>query len=202
MKLDGDCSETVQLQINLTKKRLSLVERGLTELQSDFVVRAVDSAVRYQRLVAKHVSIRYCKLCDKSGGYFLHTRSGKYHRKGQPNLDRPIHFFGYDLGECTSCQGYASLGCCSKCFDQIRQTLAEALEGVRAEISELITGYPPKFRREQKQACLACGWQGLSSQLLGRLQKCPSCGKSTELSGKVVIKQIPEFEVTDASQAT
>ena len=109
---------------------------------------------------------------------------------------------------CGARAGYAtcpSLGMCAECWRTHKAAVARALEGVRAEIPEAITGRPPMLRRWDRMRC-KCGWEGHEGQmgeipalLIGTFRgKCPKCGAENSILGGQAVKRADGFVLVPA----
>lgn len=191
--LDGKCSEEVQAKVNIVKSQIAMKAK-LTSIKPEFasfIADTVERAKTYGALSCTYKGLRYCKVCNATAGYALYTRSTRWHRKGDKNMDRPLTLSGIELAQgFISFQGYANLGCCNKCWAEIKPLLVKELEGVEAEIPTSITGKPPEFKKYDNRKCTVCGWTGHEG-LMGRSctlmgdgtypSTCPKCNQKDGL---------------------
>lgn len=204
--LDGQCREETQREVDKAKARLAMIAAipDASAADAAFIADAVTEAQSTGRLIFAHVRIRSCRVCKASGGYRRYTRNGRYHRKGDPNYDKPTYLNGVELAKrFVTMQGHATLGCCSDCFKRIQPALIEKLADVHAEISKGITGTDPAFKRFDKMTCEKCGWTGHEGQM--RLLRaimdgnysggCPNCPAENRFLGPTLIKHQDGFEV-------
>jgi len=158
---------------------------------SRFIASIVELAGREGRLsFTIQVELRKCPICSNEGTYYRYRSSGRYHRKGEENLDKPIYLRGVDLQHSfIRMRGYAKYGCCLKCWEEIKPKLVERLADIKAEIPKAITGVEPKWEYTHWVKCNSCQWEGWQAQL-GKLPtimsggdyygRCPQC-KEKEL---------------------
>lgn len=172
--LDGKVNEDVQKSIDKIKSRRSIENTlDIPEKYKKFVAEKIRVATDTQELrFTQGCKLSSCNICGKKKTYRTYTRNTKYHRKGEPNYDRPIDVYGVNLG------------CCSSCWKEVRPYLGKALEGVEAEISKTITGKDPEYKKYANIECSVCGWEGHEGEM-GMLPalmggsyrgKCPKCG--------------------------
>lgn len=186
--LDGKVEGELKEEVDAAKARLASVEAhpALEPNLAKFVADVVRIAQKEQKLVYQFKGLRYCPVCGKTGGYAKYKRSGRYHRKGQPNYSKPLTFGGVELIErYVVVAGHASFGCCRECMDKVLWDLKESLQNVEAELPiELEMHGEPRYKRYRNSECEACGWKGHKGQLLlvpalmsGKYPgKCPECG--------------------------
>lgn len=172
----GEWSPGVRAAIDAAMDRLA-IRAGLGDTPAyvgDFVSRLVIQAQREGRLEYSRMNVRACDCCQKSAGFMPYTRNTRYHKKGDPNHARPRAWWGIQV---------SWFVCCPICWERVKPVLVKALEDIRAEIDENITGYSPRFKKYQNVAC-QCGWTGHEGQL-GKLPaltggyypgQCPQCG--------------------------
>lgn len=216
--LDGlSVRAEVQKAVEDAKARL----RAVAELPSlpESLAALVADAVRYAqengRLGYRSESTHYCQRCGKSGGYAKYKRGGRtkyggWHSKGDEDRSKPLTIVGVDLSiSFIIIRGHIALGCCWECWEKIRPALATALDGVKAEVHEHITGHPPRFKWHPNVKCSACGWTGHEGQM-GRLPtlfrdgtypgECPKCHAKNEPFGPRVIKTAEGWQVVPNSE--
>jgi len=209
--LDGRCSPEVQVEVEKSRDRLALTSNifGLTKKQALLIADVVLLAKSEGYVICRGDSIRYCEVCEKSAGYAKHKRSGRYHRAGQDNRDRPLTFRGVEFKDSfVRIQNHVSLGCCYDCFQAIKDNLHDALALIKAEVPEAITGFKPKWKRWRRHECTKCGWQGHEGDL-GKLRtllsdgyyrgQCPKCPAKNEFMSHP-IKMIDGFDVVPAEE--
>lgn len=208
--LDGKVSEKAQAVVNIAKRQIDTAQRlsALTEAQAAFVSDVVTEAVQSGRLICRPESMRRCGVCGKSAGYAVHARNGRYHRKGDRNLDRPLALNGFQFRhDFIEMKGYPSLACCRECFTVLKPFLAAELESVRAVIPEAITGHPPRFTRLDNKRCTQCGWTGHEGEMRRRrtilgdgtyAAGCPKCSAENLLFGPALIENQSGFTLTES----
>lgn len=208
--LDGRCRAEVQAVVDQAKARLAMGAK-LAHLPANlagFIADAVAEAEGEGRLTFQWKSIRSCALCGKDAGYAVHTRSGRYHRKGDTNYDKPRYLNGIEIARrFITIRGHAALGCCAECFNALKPALQETLADVRAEIPEMLLGRPSRFRRFSRARCTECGWEGHEGQMRQLLTwmgdgyypgGCPKCPAINDF-GVRKIETVDGFEVVEVA---
>jgi hypothetical protein len=202
--LDGKVRPEVQAKVDEVKEAKALEALVADAAEARFIANALREARTNGRLICRQESLRYCDYTGKSAGYATHSRNGKYYRKGEANYKKPLFMRGVELADrFVICQGSATLGCCMEFWDKVRPKLATLLEDVKAEISEKITGHPPRWQRFNRYRCDRCGWVGHEGQLLklpavfgGHYSgECPSCHAQNRPLLPHVVQIIEGFEV-------
>jgi len=209
--LDGRCCAETQSVIDEAKLRLDLrtLFAGLTDAEAKFITEVKATAEKERRLVFRTSYGSYCSLCGKSAGYVPHSRTSRYHRKGQPNYDKPKTFSGVDLYPgCVSIKNRFSLGCCADCWKKVKPSLQLALRNVQAEIPEGITDVKPAVKRHPVMKCTQCQWTGPESEM-GLLRTlmgdgfyhgiCPKCSAKNTLFNNQVAIVHGEYVLVSAS---
>jgi len=198
--LDGRCSADVQRQVDAATGRLSM-QAALAETPGHlaaFIADAVMEAKNSGRLKFAPCGLRTCPYCKRSGGYAVHSGRSRYHRKGTPNYDKPLTIPGVELAQrFVNFLGHATVGCCRECWEAAQPLLVSALDAVKAEIPEAITGKAPRFKRFDNAHCTACGWTGHEGQMRPRRTLmgdgrypggCPACPAENAPLGRTVIQ--------------
>lgn len=208
--LDGRVSPETQSTVDAAKQRLAMMRANsdLSPKLAELITKAVREAMKNGILVHQYTNVHYCSLCEKSAGYALHTRNGKYHRKGQEDTRKPRSFRGFELQKSfVFIKGHVSLGGCLDCYGKVINPLREALATIRAELPSELAG-PVKFKRWDDYEC-PCGWKGHEGQLLqlrtfmgdGYYRgKCPKCGKENQLFSQP-IKRLSTFTIVEVENA-
>lgn len=166
--LDGHASAKVQKEVDAAKARLASHAQyaDLTKQQAELIADIVEYAKAEQALDFQYRDLRRCRVCERDAGYAKYARTSRYHRKGEPNRDKPLYFRGVDFQRSfISIRGHISLGCCSDCFKELQPRIADALSDVRAEIPKAVTGYAPRYKRHKNRRCKECGWEGHDGQM-------------------------------------
>lgn len=188
--LDGQCSTEAQQQVDAAKARAQYAAAApeLTDGQRKLLVTAIDTARREKKLIYRHVRIRCCDACGRTGGYYV-FKSGR--RAGKEDWNRPLSFDGIELEDSfVTITGYALVGGCTACVAAIEPFLRDALATEPME-----SRWTPGWKRYRNCVCAACHWEGDDHQL-GMLPslmgggypgKCPSCGAENRLFGPTVI---------------
>lgn len=164
--LDGRVSAAAQSVVERAKEVLALSSSGLSEKEAAMVAEIVATARSRGRLTFAPRRIEACPCCGRRDGYYPHQRSGKYHRKGEPNYKTPKTFAGYDLDQgFIVMQGHIGVGFCETCRERVEAVLLPLLAGVEAEYPERWHGAPQRFRRFDHKRCTACGWEGHEGEM-------------------------------------
>lgn len=200
--LDGKCGKETQGLIDSLKLRNRIAEsRALTDSEATFVRDVLNEASTNKTLIFRSLRIRRCPVCNTAAGYAKRTRSSRSGRRGEPNYDRPLTMYGYELARrFFVIKDTPTIGCCTSCWKKIQPILAEELSGVPAEIPQDITGIPPRFKAYDVMKCTKCGWVG-SEHLMGKLPavmggfypgKCPECGAEHLPFGPIIFNRTDE----------
>ncbi len=184
--LDGKVSGEVQAEIDKCKFAVSLQSNtALSDKQRKLISEIVHIAKTTGRLTRMERGTKHCPSCQKDAGYYLYPRSGRHHRKGDKNYDKPKSLRGYDYD-----RGLVGItntifhGCCTECQPVFEPALKEALLGVEAELPPQLA-WGTTFKRWDKMKCECCGWQGHEGQMgtsptiMGDRRyrsTCPGCG--------------------------
>jgi hypothetical protein len=203
--LDGQCSEKVQRDVDGAKARLSVASQIDSDIPPEhrtFISRVVEEAENSGCLTFERWSLHKCDVCGRRAGYASYKRNSRYHRKGDPDYSKPLTFPGFEFAKrFVVSRGYATVGCCQECFNDLRPHLVRALENVKAELPERLMGYPSKWRRWDNMKCKSCGWQGHKGEM-GELPamfegyyrgQCPECGAKNNAFGPMQIKTVDGF---------
>ncbi|NIN36606.1 MAG: hypothetical protein GTO60_16545 [Gammaproteobacteria bacterium] len=182
--LDGRCDERIQKKIDIVKMQQRYNIAAPDEYKP-IIARILEKAERtgilsYSR--GRHV--RRCDACDKAAGYATYTRTTKYHRKGDPNFNRPLAFYAHSI---------AGFEICNDCFSRLEQHLLRNLDGIQAEVSHHLTGHSSALLCFTNVICNECQWAGHEGELkslpvaFGGDAKCPRCGSTNQqiIGGKV-----------------
>lgn len=196
--LDGRCSVKVQARVDVVKSRRAAVVAmpDVPEAIAMFVSDVVREAQTQGKLVFGWRRLRRCEVCGTRAGYATYTRATRHHRKGEENSDRPLTLQGVELAQrFVTIEGSATVGCCTKCWEQAKPIAAVALHDVQAEMPEAVTGEKPRWKRWDKVRCTLCGWVGhegemrmlaamFGGQYPGRCPRCP--GQNLPLGRRVI----------------
>lgn len=147
--LDGKASASVQEKIDFVKHSRALDDNPV-------VARIIAEALKCGRFRYFYTEIKSCPVCKRNDGYWPHTRSGKWHRKGSPNYDKPKMFRGIDCTPGRITIKYHGDFCdgCNKTHGLIDRITSIILE--RELPIELISDKRTKFLRDDKRVCRAC----------------------------------------------
>jgi len=92
--LDQKCRQEIQEKVDLALARI-IAAKNLPDLSTEeagLVSDIVKLAEKEKRISYLGRSICFCHVCKKDAGYKKHARDGRYHRKGQPDYSKPLHF--------------------------------------------------------------------------------------------------------------
>lgn len=208
--LDGRCRANVQVIVDAAKDRLLSVARlpDLPPSMAAFVADVVTEARTNGELCFYFTNIRTCPVCGRNEGYHKHQRSTRYHRKGDERTDRPITFRAVELARrFVTIKNHVRLGCCVECLEDAKPELIDALDDVRAEIPEKLTGHAPRFLKFDNRTCKECGWVGHEGQMKKRRALfndglipagCPNCPAQNEPFTRDVVTRAEGFTVVEA----
>jgi hypothetical protein len=201
--LDGRCSPETQTGIDAIKARRSVMaSEKLTESEAQFLLEIVKEATKQKRLICQWKNTHRCLVCGKDAGYATHTRTTRWHRRGEPNYDRPLTFLTVELAErFVTIKNCVTLGCCRACWERLQQKVVEKLAGIDAEIAQGITGKPPQWKRFPVMKCLKCGWQGRKDEVIklpALMQgyypgECPECHAQYLPFGSTIFETLNEY---------
>lgn len=215
--LNGEVNDEVQKEINKARARLADIAAllpattdVLTENQIAFISSALEEARTKGQLSLRRTRINKCGVCGSRGGYATYKRSSRYHRKGEPNYDKPLTLYAIELAErFIRFKGHATVGCCNECFKIIQPHLKTALAGIRAQLPEELTDEPERYKRYRNQRCKGCGWEGHEGEM-GPLQtlmrdghypgQCPACGVKSLPFGPTVFETTKGFSIVDTAK--
>jgi len=85
--------------------------------------------------------------------------------------------------------------------------VAKELENVKAEISQYLMGYPPKWKKYDIYKCPKCTWEGSTHLMIwsptimggGHYPStCPKCSFKSQLFGKTFDLVYKKFEIVEA----
>jgi len=113
LKLDGLVNEIAQAVIDVAKK----------EAGYGFSIPVMNEILRKSEETGKLTwmfkNIRSCDYCDKKRAYAKHSRSSRYHRKGDDNTKYPLNYPGVKFNEgCVVFEGYGDM--CQSCMKSNR----------------------------------------------------------------------------------
>jgi hypothetical protein len=195
--LDGRVNEKAQRVIDNSKEAHRIkTESGLSDTEAAMTQKIILSARDQLRLTFHYENIARCPCCGRSDGYWPVRRTTKYKRKGEPDYDNPklIRACSVNPGFVTV-RHHISLGWCPSCEDRVKPAVLSALKDDQIEVSQLLTGVPPKFKRHQNREC-ECGWKGHEGEmkwetaLMGNgtfPSRCPQCGAGGIFNSSVKI---------------
>lgn len=103
-------------------------------------------------------NIRECPLCDKKRSYHKHPRSGRHHRKGDPDTNKPVHYGGVAFNE--GFVVFAGQGdCCIDCFTahKMKETIIDYILEKDLKIQIQKNDYKPtRYTKDPIRVCFDC----------------------------------------------
>lgn len=204
--LDGHCRIEIQDVVTRAKHRLAIAAQvnDAPANIADFVALVVTYAQENGRLGHQVRGLSSCPVCNKRAGHAKHTRSGRNHKKGDTDYNKPLKLWGVDLAvSFVKVDGHTSLGACMDCIALARPYLKSLLADVPAEIAQNLFDEPPRFKWRNKRQCTACDWLGHEGQMKmlpaifeGTYPgECPSCGARNDGFGRQTIKVVDGWEL-------
>ena len=193
--IDGKCNEKAQKVVDLAKAEYGF---GLDPICNEILAESMKTG----KLTWCGIEISCCNTCDtKPRGYQTYTRSSRYHRKGEKNLDRPFRYNGIKPN-----QGFLIVtgmsGICRECWynvylPKLVNYIIEndlPIEIQKNDIAET------KYKRDDIRICKKCGYKMRESEM-GRLNCwfgsgtypaiCPKCkGEQNDLTNEFVMMQL------------
>lgn len=210
--LDGQCRPEVQAVVDRAKDALRLTTAGLAEREAAMVAKIVAVAREKGRVTFSSAPISRCPCCGRSDGYHPHARTGRYHRKGQPNYKTPKLFTGWDLDRgFVTVQHSIYTGFCASCRPRVEPVLLDALSDVRTDTPDHWTGAPHRYRRFDNMHCKSCDWRGHEGQMrpLRTLMGdgtypggCPKCPAENTPLGQRRIERAEGFTLVERAAAS
>lgn len=192
--LDGKVSKEAQAVVDSAKLAMSLQgPDSLMDSHRKLIADLVEFAKIEGVLIRRKSLTTRCPTCGLSKGYETHRRSGKYHRKGQPNYDRPVWIPCIDYKP-TMVQGYVKHGCCEDCASIVEPLLKLALADVVAQLPDALAGNK-RYRKYDNVKCTACNWEGHKGEMIKCRTlmgdgwypaQCPKCKAKNELFATLV----------------
>jgi len=203
--LDGKCSDEIQSCVDGAKKRIELKSslEFVPDEFRDLAVSVVEEARKNGELVFQRTSARSCPCCKKEAGYAIRTRSGRYHRKGDKNYDKPLSFGAVEFSKrFVRMKHYLDVGCCADCFVKAEPYLKDCLSGVVAEIpKQLRLEGMPVHKKFSNKKCSKCEWEGHEGEMGSSMtlmgdgkypSTCPKCNAKNTLF-ETVIKTVDGY---------
>lgn len=198
--LDGEVGPKVQEIIDLVKKAKRFQDvHGISFSEALFVARAVYVATNKGRLICRPVSMRRCSATGKKEEMVVPKKATRKNPLRQP-FPRPLQ--GYELEHrFVIVENAPALGLSKEAFERLQPVLAVELEGVKAEISEKITGQKPRFRRFNILRCDVCEHVDSDDIFMEEADlswKCPKCDNSNTFKFSPVLSDFVVKRVTRA----
>lgn len=187
--LDGKVSEEAQKVIDKAKQEASF------GFELPLMNEVLTKSLKIGTLKWTNKAIRTCKYCDnKPYDYHTYPRSGRYHRKGDKNYDKPIYYSGIKFNEgFVTIQGDGDI--CKECADKhnIINSLIDYIIEHDLPIEIQKNDYKvTKYIKDEIEICYSCGLEMKKSEM-GDLSavmggyykgKCPHCGAEELFLGK------------------
>lgn len=224
-RLDGHCEPATQAAVDSMRARHALAAElagaGLTDGQVRLVHAVVEHARVNGALSYAYASLNRCGYCDAVGGYAPHKRSGRYHRKGDPDHKRPTYVGGIDYGQgFVTMRGYATVGACRACCEAVNPAILARLATMPTALPAHFPGAPtyteatwgggsrtrPRLVRcdiRQCSGCRAIQHEGEMRMLPAIMEGyyrggCRSCGIERRPLGPDPFATLPGWVVWDA----
>jgi hypothetical protein len=159
--LDTKVNDTAQSVIDVAKK-----EQGYG-FDFPIIGQILQKSESLGSLNWSYESITHCSYCDKTYDYYKHKRSGRYHRKGEPDHKRPIHYSGVKFNPgFIRFSGYGDM--CTDCMSKhkvIEQLIDYILDyDLKIEIRK--NDYKPtKYKKDPMRICNNCGAEMYESEM-------------------------------------
>lgn len=156
------------------------------------------------KLTWRYKQIRDCDYCDKKRDYYTYPRDSRYHRKGDPNYDKPMYYCGIAFNE-----GFITISgmgdMCTDCVEEhnvIHRLIDYIIDNdLKIEIQK--NDYKEsKYTKDEIRICYECG-EEMQESKMGRLPammggyysgECPFChakslpfGRSHKVTNKFVM---------------
>lgn len=209
LPLDGKVSEQAQKIINKAKQESTY---GFDLPVMNEILRDSEKS---GKLTWTYKQIRSCSYCDKSYDYHEYPRSGRYHRKGEKNYDKPKYYSGIKFNEgFITIQGNGDM--CSECATKhnVIHRLIDYI--INNDLKTQIQKNDYKFSKYIKddiRICYKCGNEMQESEM-GRERTfmgdgtfpstCPSCkagssgfGNNHKTTNKFVMIKNPAFDAQE-----
>ncbi|WP_145413407.1 hypothetical protein [Paenibacillus xylanexedens] len=184
LKLDGSVSDNIQNIINEAKKEASY---GFNLPVMNEIIKQSE---KIGKLTWSHKQIKSCDYCDKKSDYYTYPRSGKYHRKGDKNWNKPIYYSGIKFNEgFVSIQGHGDmcLGCCDR--HKVKERLIDYIIEKDLKIQIMRNEYRQgTYLKDDIRICFNCDEEMLESQMSKERTMmgngfypsgCPKCGSKS-----------------------
>lgn len=190
-------NEAILLDGKVSAEQQKVIDEAKTENKfglDDFCNEVLRKALEVGKLSWGRKEISSCSHCeDKPRGYNTYARSGKYHSKGEKNLDAPLKYSGID-----PFQGFIVLsggsGVCADCwFKKYLPKLINYIveHDLPIEIQKNSIGNT-LYKRDPIRVCFKCGEEiresemGTSNTMIGDGKypsTCPKCGAVSTIFG-------------------
>lgn len=187
--VDGKVSNDAQKVIETAKKESSF----------GFELPVMNEILRQSEqkgtLTWTYKPIRSCGYCDKKSDYHTYPRSGRNHRKGDKNFDKPIYYSGIKFNEgFVTIQGYGDMciECCNK-YNVINRLIDYIVDNdlkIQIKKNDHREG---KYLKDDIHICYSCNREMQESKM-GRERTisgdgtypstCPNCGAKSSMFGK------------------
>lgn len=195
--IDGKCSEKAQSIVDKAKTEYSF---GLDAVCNEILAQSMKTG----KLTWCGVDIACCDTCDtKPRGYYTYPRSGRYHRKGEKNLDRPFKYSGIKPN-----QGFVIMegisGICRECWynvylPKLVKYIIENDLPIEIQKNDIAQ---TKYKRDDIRICKKCGYEMRENEM-GRMRcwfgdgtypaTCPKCNSDqNERTDKWVMTRTPQ----------
>lgn len=147
--LDGKVNKEVQ-------DKIDFIKRAKFHSENPVIAKIIENSLQLGTFKADRESIRYCGLCKSGYKYEKHTRNGKYHKKGDFNLKKPIYINGWKIN-----RGFISIAnmgdFCDECNK--KDNIISSVKFIILEKNlpiELLRDKDTKFKKDDKRICFNC----------------------------------------------
>ncbi len=186
--LDGKVDENAQKVIDTAK------EENEIGFELPIMNEILRKAIEKGKLTWTYKQINSCSYCDKKRDYYRYPRNGKYHNKGDKNLDKPKYYSGIKFNEgFITMQGQGDM--CRECCDSynvIEQLVNYILDNdVKVEIQKNDYGVS-RYLKDDTKVCYQCEQEIRESEMTSRdaimggkyPSGCPHCGAESLALGR------------------
>lgn len=215
-KLELTLEELLPIDGKVSEKTQEIINKAKQESTYGFELPVMNEVLRKSEKLGSFTwrfkQIRSCNYCDKKYDYHEYPRSGRYHKKGDKNHNKPIYYSGIAFNEgFVTFQGQGDI--CSECASKhnvIYRLIDYILDNdLKVEIQKNDYRFT-KYLKDDIRICYECGNEmqeskmGKHSTLMGDgtyPSSCPACGaeslpfgRSHKITNKFVMIKNPTFK--------